>query len=105
MRFPDEIWTMITDLKRHKPLRIALDKILSNVVITITTWAEDMSFSASFTNGRFSIERAIQEGDPEIRIFFFASQVPGEGYTNYFPYSSENLSHFNTYGIALVLLQ
>ncbi len=103
MRFPDEIWTIITDLKRHKPLRIALDKILSNVVIT---WAaDDDMFSASFTNGRFSIERAFFEGVPEIRIFFFARQVPGEGYTNYFPYSSEDLSLFNTFGISLVILQ
>ncbi len=29
MRFPEEIWVIITDLKRHKPFRAELDALLA----------------------------------------------------------------------------
>ena len=99
MHFPDEIWTMITDLKRHKPLRIALDKILSDVVIS-----EDRRHdSVTFCNGRFSYERFFLN-DGLVHTFFYSS-LTDWGYTNYFPYSSEDLSVFYTFGIGLVVLQ
>ncbi len=34
MRFPQELWDVITDLKRHNPLRAALNRILARTEIT-----------------------------------------------------------------------
>lgn len=35
MLFPEDVWIVIRDLKRHKPLRVALDAILAHTWLSV----------------------------------------------------------------------
>ncbi len=102
--FPDEIWAVITDLKRHKPVRKALDEILSKVVITWTEALHEPRHGgfATFRNGRFSYERNLWPTTTTVRNIFYATESPA-GRT-YFPYSDDT-SVFYAIGIGLIVEQ